>query len=48
MRQVGRHVGRHPSLLAPLVVIGAAVAVGYLLAQPRQDIAAPYVKRGGS
>jgi orotidine-5'-phosphate decarboxylase len=40
-----RSVSRNPSLLAPLVVVGAAVAIGYWLAQPSQQPAAPHVKR---
>ena len=42
-----RHVSRNPSLLAPILVVGAAVAVGYWLARPSAPaVAAPYVKRG--
>lgn len=42
-----RHVGRNPSLLAPILVVGAAVAVGYWLARPSAPaVTAPYVKRG--
>jgi len=42
-----KHVGRNPSLLAPLVVVGAAVAIGYWLARPATPaVTAPYVKRG--
>lgn len=44
-QQALRHVGRHPSVLMPLVIVGAAVAVGYWLAQPSQSVAAPHVKR---
>lgn len=45
-RLAARQVGRNPSLLAPLLVVGAAVAVGYWLAKPaNQPVAAPYVKR---
>ena len=42
-----RQVGRNPSLLAPILVVGAAVAVGYWLARPSAPaVSAPYVKRG--
>lgn len=42
-----RHVGRNPSLLAPILIVGAAVAVGYWLARPSEPaVSAPYVKRG--
>ncbi len=42
-----RHVGRNPSLLAPLFVVGAAVALGYWLSRPaKPGVAAPFVKRG--
>ena len=40
-----RSVSRNPSLLAPLVVVGAAVALCYWLAQPGEHPAAPNVKR---
>ncbi|MBY0360275.1 MAG: hypothetical protein K2X45_00085 [Phreatobacter sp.] len=46
-QQALRHVGRHPASLMPLVIVGAAIAVGYWLAQPGKAPSAAAAKSEG-
>lgn len=45
-QQALKHVSRHPSSLMPLVIVGAAIAVAYWLAQPGKTVSASSAKSG--